>query len=173
MPSLTKFASHGLREPSGYAQHLPHPHWRFPSCPQRGFVFSHSSIRLCSACWSVSTPPPSPSPLSFPPSEVSQSPCCSEGASVPPPPGWVQGPDFHFNSKLSAEASPPPRRVNKEPTVLGWDVQPALTSPPSSMGLFSPSTADRGAGLVGGRLPAPGSTPLILSSLSLSPLRAL
>lgn len=38
------------------------------------------------------------------------------------------------------------------------------------MRLFSPSTAARGAGLVGDRLPAPGNMPLILSSPSLFPL---
>ena len=139
--------------------------------------FQHPLVQC--VCWSVSPPPPSPFPLSFPPSEVSQHPCCcSEEASDPPPPppsapGWVQGLDFHFNSRLSAEASPPPRQANKEPTVRGRDVQPALTSPLSSMGLFSPPAEAQGAGLVGGRLPALGNMPLILSSPSLSPLKAL
>lgn len=105
------------------------------------------------------------------PSQASQrSSCCFRGASSPPPPGWVQGPDFHLNSRHSVEASPPPRRANKEPSVPGWDVQPALTSPLSSMRLFSPCAGARGAGLLGDRLPALGSMPLILSSPSLFPL---
>lgn len=145
----------------------------FPLFPQRGFVLSSSSIHLCSVCAGACLPLLHP----LPPSKVSQCPCCClGGVSDPPPPsppGWVQGPDFHFNSRLSAEASPPPRPANKEPTVRGWDVQPALTSPPSSMGLFSPSAEARGAGLVGGRLLSLGNMPLILSSPSLSPLRAL
>lgn len=149
----------------------------FPLFPQRDFVLSPSSIHLCSVRAEAYLPPlhPLPPPLSFPPSKVSPWPPCLGRAGHPPPfpPGWVQGPDFHFNSRLSAEASPPPRRANKEPTVRGRDVQPALTSPPSSMGLFSPSAEIPGAGLVGGRLLALGNMPLILSGPSLSPLRAL
>lgn len=136
-------------------------------------LFSPLPASTCAVCVlkrvSLSSIPFSPS---FPPSEVFQCPCCSGGVDDPPPlspPGLVQGPDFHFNSRLSAsaEASPLLRLANKEPTVHGRDVQPALTSPPSSMGLFSPGT-----GLVGVRLPAPGNTPLVLGSPSLSPLRS-
>lgn len=151
---------------------------RLPGTPlpsqAKGFVLPcppPSSIHLCRVCQRASPPSSIPFPRILSPSQASQrSSCCFRGASSPPPPGWVQGPDFHLNSRHSVEASPPPRRANKEPSVPGWDVQPALTSPLSSMRLFSPCAGARGAGLLGDRLPALGSMPLILSSPSLFPL---
>lgn len=142
----------------------------------KGLLFSFLPASACAVCALECVSPfsfPFP-PCPFPHPKPSQCPRCSGGASDPSPPsGWVQVPDFHFNSKFAAEASPPPRLVNKEPTVHGQDVQPALASLPSSMSLFSLPAEARGAGLLGDRLLAPGSMPLILSSSSLSPLRAL
>lgn len=138
-------------------------------------VLSPSNIHLCSvcagACFLLHPLPPYPLPHS-----KSPEPLLFRRIRDPPPPsppGWVQGPDFHFNSRLSAEAFPPPRRANKEPTVHRRDVQPALTSLLSSMQLFSPFTEAWGARLVGDRLLALGNTPLILSSPSLFPRRTL
>lgn len=107
MPSLSAFASHR----ASYTGRSPAKGFVLPCSPP-------SSIHLCRAYAGERLPPPP----SFSGSKVSQrSSSCLWGASnlPPPPPGWEQGPDFHLNSSLSAEASPPPLRANKEPTVPG------------------------------------------------------